>query len=52
MVECSDGTGGCGGWFHPGCCNLELSPEQRQASEYLSVVYVYSSVTAVGIVFC
>lgn len=33
MVECSDGTGGCGGWFHPECCNLELSPEQRQKSE-------------------
>lgn len=33
MVECSDGTGGCGGWFHPECCNLELSAEQRQKSE-------------------
>lgn len=34
MVECSDGTGGCGGWFHPECCNLELTPEQRQKSEW------------------
>lgn len=33
MVECSDGTGGCGGWFHPQCCNLELTPEQMQKSE-------------------
>ncbi|CAM9583900.1 unnamed protein product, partial [Sphacelaria rigidula] len=28
MVECSDGTGGCGGWFHPECCNLILTEEQ------------------------
>lgn len=33
MVECSDGTGGCGGWFHPECCNLDLSEEQRKKSE-------------------
>jgi hypothetical protein len=27
MIECSDGTGGCNGWFHPQCCGLELTQE-------------------------
>lgn len=39
MVECSDGTGGCGGWFHPECCNLELSEEQRRKSERRGVFH-------------
>ena len=40
MVECSDGTGGCGGWFHPECCNLQLSPEQMEKSESSSLVII------------
>lgn len=27
MIECSDGSGGCNGWFHPQCCGLELTKE-------------------------
>ncbi|CAM9834851.1 unnamed protein product, partial [Scytosiphon promiscuus] len=42
MVECSDGTGGCGGWFHPECCNLELSPEQRQKNALKKFKFVCS----------
>eukprot|EP00903_Cladosiphon_okamuranus_P007802 g7551.t1 len=42
MVECSDGTGGCGGWFHPECCNLELSPEQRQKNALKKYKFVCS----------
>lgn len=47
MVECSDGTGGCGGWFHPECCNLELTPEQRQKSEQCAFLSASSDLTCV-----
>ncbi|CAN0150637.1 unnamed protein product [Ascophyllum nodosum] len=42
MVECSDGTGGCGGWFHPECCNLQLSPEQMEKSAMKKFKFVCS----------
>jgi superfamily II DNA or RNA helicase len=39
MIECSDGTSGCNGWFHPGCCGLDVSQGDEDA---LGLQYVCS----------